>query len=221
MTFCSPGEKAEEALDNVIRMLDASAIRDTIDLPIDMAAANFVLDSIPETIGPAYIAEAAGSFVRHIYRTGIQPPRNLHNHQAEAEAVFLIEAGYEGTVFRGYEGAARDAALYGIEGLEKIMSAVADTVKQRQRRQYTNWVLRRHVESLSLQEKRHMTDAILKRWGQFMGRQITGLPREELVEVSTDIILDHIASEMPLADVMASGSGIGAASASVDHRGEP
>ena len=213
MTSCSPGEKAEQTLDNVIRMLDASAIRDTIDLPIDMAAANFVLDDVPDAIGPAYIAEAAGAFVKHIYRTGIRPPRNLRNHQAEAEAVFLIEAGYEGTAFRGYEGAARDAALHGTEGLERIMNALADTIKQRQRRQHTNWVLQRHVESLSTQEKRHMTDAVLKRWGRFMGCQITSLPMEELVEVCTDIILDHIASEMPLRDVMASGSGIGAASA--------
>ena len=138
MTSCSPGEKAEHTLDNVIRMLDAGAIRDTIDLPIDMAAANFVLDDVPDAIGPAYIAEAAGAFVKHIYRTGIRPPRNLRNHQAEAEAVFLIEAGYEGTAFRGYEGAARDAALHGTEGLERIMNALADTIKQRQRRQHIN-----------------------------------------------------------------------------------
>lgn len=212
MTSCSREKTAEDTLDKVLSLLSPGSVRRVIDAPIELAVANFVPQEVPATIDPQTLARVTGAFIECVYKNGVRPARILGRRQSEAEAVFLLDAAYEGAIWGGFEGATRDAAMLGVDVLDKVFASVTAAIKHRQHRQYTNWVLQRHVACLGGPESRRLAVLVFERFGCFLGKHLRDLHEGELLQVCPDIILDHIASEAVLGDV--AGSVLSAGSAS-------
>ena len=185
----------EEIIDSVVRLLDESLLRHEIDEPIDAAASSFEFSNMVEASAEnAVFLQTIGAFVAHIYQHGIRAPRTLTWEQAQAEAVFLLEQAYKGTSTNGYDGALRDTAKSGVQGLCEILMVLADTLKAIRRQWYERWVVSTHIEHLDWEVRRDVTAIVLERWGQLMGKDVEGWSPEELTPACAWLIKAHVGS---------------------------
>ncbi len=197
-----PRKRLEGILAEVLSLLDGDTVHRGIDESVDAAASTFkVSDSIPTPINNETLLCIVGEFVAHIYEYGLPLSRVLTPEQAQAEAVYFLEHGYQGRNANGYEGALRDTAKYGKDGLRIVFLALADVIKEVQRQRHVRWVLNSRIQQLDWSTRRDLTALILDRWGEFLGEVVEDRSPEELTSACADLIVDYAGSDMSLRQV--------------------
>ena len=198
-----PRKELNQILNETLRLLNARTIRQGIDEAVDAAASTFKhVGCIPVGNHNAALIEAAGEFIAHIYRHGLACPRSLAPDQAKAEALFLLEHSCQGTNADGYEEALRDTVKYGAEGLRAALRGLADIIKQTQRQQYISWVLNTRVRQLDWNTRKDLAALIIERWGICLDDDIAQSSPTALACACAELILDYVASDESLRQVM-------------------
>ena len=131
--------EAAAIIDRIFDLLDEEQIRHVIDEPIEAAVAAFRLEEKPP-LSHRDFHQAIAGLVRHVYKHGVPLPKMLSPSQACAEAISLLEAGYESAEARGYEAALLDVLNPAQNGLELVLAGLTESIKAQERRKYVEWV---------------------------------------------------------------------------------
>jgi len=101
--------EAEAIIKGVFELIDEGCLHHRIDEPIEEAFKNFGYEETAPATHKIFI-QITGDFVRHIYEHGFRPRQITSVSQARAEALAILESGYESLGARGYEAAILDAS---------------------------------------------------------------------------------------------------------------
>lgn len=126
-------------IDRIFDLLDVEHMWRLIDEPIDAAATTFRPEEKPVTTHLDFHQVIAG-FVRHAYKHGVPLPKTLSPSQGCAEAISLLEAGYQSAEAHGYEAALLDVLNPAQNGLELVLAGLAESIKTQERRKHVEWV---------------------------------------------------------------------------------
>lgn len=149
MTGLRPSERARRLLDYTFAELDPLHVARIIDIPLEHAAAAFVLPeaSATEVVEPDSFLALVGTYVQHLFATGLRPTRRLTQERAQVEAVALLERYHRAPREEGYDGALLEAVDHGSEGLRTVLRFLTAALQQNQRQQHARYVLN-HLPAL-------------------------------------------------------------------------
>ena len=203
MTSSLPRRELERILDETLTLLNTSTMRRSIDDLLEAAASTFRrIDSMPAGDLNAVLLQTAGEFIAHLCLHDPACPRVLDPDQAKAQALHLLELAYRGSSADGFEGALRDTGKYGVQGLRAVLGALVDMVKQTQRQEYVFWVLETRIRQRSWSTQRDLAALILERWGALLDEDIARSSAADLAPACAQLILDYVASNESLRQVM-------------------
>ena len=139
--------EVEEILDRVLKLLDDEIIQRTVDLPIREATASFEFHKVEHITYERFIKET-GKFIQHIYLNGLDTKQKLTQKQAEAEAIAVLEMGYQNAYGKGFYAAYLDSKNQNFDSLEFILIQISEIIVQRTRDRYVHWVITTQIQSL-------------------------------------------------------------------------
>ena len=192
--------KAEAIVCTLRDQLDEQRLARDIDQPIDRALATFRFDwRTPPSVRQFH--RTIGSLVAHLYTHGFAVPRRLSPAQAMAEAIELLDAAYQGTHERGYDGAVLDALTERGSGIDSVLARLAEIIKLRQRYRHRQWAFARHLDPLDWPLRCAVVTVILEAQQPTGGTALADCPAAQLVdhvpellesELGTDAMLDQL-----------------------------
>jgi hypothetical protein len=179
--------EAERTIDEVFDLLSEEHLIRSIDEPIEGAAASFDFHvSVPVT--PEIFATCTGDFVDHVYRHGLSVPRIMSTIQAHAEALQILERGYQSAQGGGYNIALLDALNPEHNGLEVVLGQMTQLITAMARTRHVRWVFASSIESADWASRILMTEVLLKRWGLFLSESIMNCAPAQLADYLPELI---------------------------------
>ena len=191
---------SEKMLDDIINLLNEERVFREIDEPIDLTVKAFQL-KVKVPFSHSDFNRVISGFVRDLYQKGLRLPRQLSDQEALIEAVSLLEKYYQGIDSMGYDGALLDARGNDQEGLEYVLSQLAESIKTVERKKYERWVFADTVDQLDWETRRHITATYLMRYKDFLSPAIREMDPAWLADhfqglifnlVSTQSLLRHV-----------------------------
>jgi len=184
----------DKVLEKIMALLEEERIVREVDKPIDEAVEVFQL-KIKTPVSYSDFKRVISEFVAHLHRWGLRLPRHLSDEEAFTEAAFLLRWHYEGVHTKGYDGALLDATSGNLEGLEMVLSRVADSVKTCEREKYVEWVFVSNIDQLDWGAKYQLASAYLMQYEEFLPPQLRGIDPARLTEHLRDLIMNHMSIE--------------------------
>ena len=139
--------EVEKILDKALKLLDDEIIQRTIDLPIREATASFEFQKVEHITYERFIKET-GKFIQHVYLNGLVTKQKLTQKQAEAEAIAVLELGYQSAYGKGFYAAYLDSQNNNHDDLEFILNQISEIIIQGTRKLYVHWVITTQIQSL-------------------------------------------------------------------------
>ena len=194
-------QRIERAIREIFDLLGEEGLQQYCDGPITNAAQSF---QIPETDRVTYriLLDTIGSFVQHIYahawllRQALSPP------QARADAIRFLQRNYQGQSAPGFEAAYLDALNPTFNGLEFIITQLAQIMINKARKQYTNWVLQDRLNCLEWSERVLMAKELMQRWLSLELDSMEHVHPAQLADHCGDLIMAQIAADAQLSSLI-------------------
>jgi len=179
--------EAERIIDEVFDLVSEEHLIRSIDEPIEEAAASFDFHGyVPVT--PEIFTTGTGDFVDHVYRHGLSIPRVMSTSQAQAEALQILERGYQSAQGRGYDIALLDALNPDHDGLEFVLGQMAQLIITMARTRHVRWVFSSFIESAEWASRTLMAEILLERWGLFLSPSIVNCAPDQLADHLPELI---------------------------------
>ncbi len=195
--------EAEKVLERIRFLLDPEKIEREIESPIDRVLESFHCEQ-PTVFSQESFHQVIGDFVRLLYRKGLRIPKELSRSEAVAEAIHILEQGYQGQNTTGYGVAFYDAADGEQKGINYVVVQMAELVKKAQRQQYVRWVLGTAPPEFDWRTKCQIVQFLAKSLSPFLSPSIHACPPSQLADqwrellflyLDTDRALEHYSSE--------------------------
>jgi hypothetical protein len=151
-------QNANATIDEVFELLNEGHLYETIDVPIETAAASFKFDK-KSPVTHDYFIEITSGLVRHIYQRGSLFRQQLPNFQACCETMTLLEEGYQNPYARGYHAAYLDA----LNDLEQVLAQLSGIIKIISRNKYMRWVCITRIDPSDWATKCQIVEALISR----------------------------------------------------------
>ena len=124
MTNSEPNRNAAAIIEEVLEKTAEEYLRVRIEEPIEKAASSFEFDRNAPVTHQSF-AQVTRDFVRHVYQQSLGCRQELLEAEAQAEAVAVLEEGYQAPHGQGYYAAFLDASNPNLIGLEHILEQMA------------------------------------------------------------------------------------------------
>jgi hypothetical protein len=151
-------QNANAIIDEVFELLNERHLYETIDAPIESAAASFQFNK-KSPVTHDYFIEVTSGLVRHVYQQSSLFRQQLTNLQARCEAMALLEEGYQNPYARGYHAAYLDA----LTDLEQVLAQLSIIIKITSRDKYMWWVWITRIDPSDWATKCRIVEALLSR----------------------------------------------------------
>ena len=185
----------ETFLENTLNLLSETRISILVDEPINRASQTFNI-KIKTPISHSGFNRIITEFVCHLYEKGLRLPRLLTDHQeALAEAVYLLKRGYPGDNNDGYDQALFDSTNYGMEGIETVLSSLAELIKNAEREKYMKSIFVENFDRLDFFMQLEIVSVYQKRFANIIPPQIRDIKPASLVDLFHKLIMDHISDD--------------------------
>jgi hypothetical protein len=179
--------KATALLNEVLQLTEEAYLHLRIDEPIEKAAAGFEAERVAPMTHKAFV-ELTSAFVHHVYEHGLSTWQGLSDAEARAEAIAILEEGYQGAHGRGYYTAFLDASNPGPDGVEFVLARMADLIILRARETHIRWVFATRIELLDWPKRRVLAETLFKRWEPFLGPGLLRLSPARLAHHLPELI---------------------------------
>ena len=204
MTNSETKKNALKHIDEIIELINEETIRNFIDEPIEQALNRFNFEHKGPVSYKKFI-HFIGSFVKGLYKHISWCLQKPSKDQACAEAMHLLEVGYQSSRFRGYDAAFVDARNPSLNGLEFVLVQLSEIIKARLRMKYTRWVYVSRIECVDWHTRCSMVEILIARWKLFLPPDILMCSPVQLADHIPDLIdilgsADNMVSEMLGAD---------------------
>ena len=168
MTNSIDCNEPQTIIDEVRALISTDTLYRLIDEPILLAADSFDQDSAGPFTSETFL-KVIGEFVGHLYANGLGVARQLTSSQARAEAIAILEEGYEGQDSRGFDAALLDATDPNRSGIEWVLEQITAVIILRHRSQHVRWVFEMRINALDWACKCHLAEFL-------MAQNLTSLP---------------------------------------------
>lgn len=200
MTNFEVKENALKLIGEIFELINEETTRNYIDEPIEKALSRFNFEHKGPVNYKKFI-HFTGSLVRGVYE---HIPWCLHKpskDQACAEAIHILEAGYQSSQHRGYDAAFCDARNPSLNGLEFVLVQLSEIIKARLRVKYIRWVYVSRIECVDWHTRCLMAEILIARWKPFLSPDILMCSPAQLADQIPDLIdllgsADNMLSEM-------------------------
>jgi hypothetical protein len=159
--------KAATIVEEVFQETNEEYLKLRIDEPIERATANFEFDRDAPVTHQTF-TQVTSDFVRHIYERGMRCRQEMSTTEAGAEAVAILEEGYQASYGRGYYAAFLDASNAQLNGLEYVLVQMANLIVMKARARHIRWVCASRMELADWPTRCLIAEILIKRWKPFM-----------------------------------------------------
>lgn len=187
MTNSDAGRDATKILEDAFELTHEHFLYRHIDKPIEEAAAEFDFDK-KAPVSHQIFVRLIGDFVRHIYENGCPIQQTMSVAQARAEAMAILEAGYQGSHASGYFAAFLDALNPKLDGYESVLIRIADIIKDMARQKHLKWVYSSRIAALDWQTRCQLVEILIKRWAPLLPPNISQSTPAQLADHLPDLI---------------------------------
>lgn len=191
MTNSKQNLSSEELLDTIMNLLNEERMAREIDDRIDLAVETFQV-KVKVPLSHSDFNRLIAGFVRRIYHKGLRLPRRLSEQGALAEAVSLLEKYYQGIRTRGYDEALVDAAGNDLEGLEYVLSQLAESIKAVERKKYVQWVFADTVDQSDWEAHRGIAATYLVKYKDLLPPELRDMDPARLADHFRGLIVNHL-----------------------------
>jgi hypothetical protein len=181
-------------LDEIFELIDESYMQQTIDKPIEEAAASFKFDDTAPVTHLAFI-QITSKFVKHIYEHGAVIRQQLSTLQACTEMTAILEKGYQNPSDSGYYAAYLDSISQKINSLEFVLAKVAEFITMMTRARHIRWVFTSRIDPYDWSAKCRIVRILFKRWGNCLPPNILECPPDQLANFLPELINLIISTE--------------------------
>lgn len=157
--------KTEAIIEKVFELTSDEYLQHFIDEPIEKAQRNFEFDDKAFVTYRTFF-QVTGNFVRHIYKDGLRPGQILSDSQARAEALAIIEEGYQNVHAKGFDAAFLDASDPNQTGLGPVLAHLKEIITARARLKRITWVYSSCIDPSDWPTKCLIAEILLERWGR-------------------------------------------------------
>ena len=179
--------KATRIIDEVFERLDEERLNHLIDEPIERAVNSFKFE-VAKPISYQSFVHITSEFVRHVYEHGLNIRQTLSDPQSRAEALAILEDGYQGSHSRGCFAAFLDISDSNIDGVEFISSQMGEIIKTKARERYISWVYSCWIDHADWVTKRMITEILIERWKPFLPSHVLRCPSAQLAGQLSELI---------------------------------
>jgi hypothetical protein len=198
MTSSTEGSDLLSLIDEVCALTSTDTLRCLIDEAILLAAGSFG-EGPKAPITTETFLEVIGEFVGQLYAHGLGVARQLTSSQARAEAVAILEEGYEGPDSRGFDAALMDGTDPKGPGIEWVLERIAAAIIVRQRSQHVRWVFETRINSLNWADKCRLAEFLIAQNTVFFPEALLGCRPAQLAHLLAELITILSAAEEKLA----------------------
>jgi len=198
MTSSTEGSGLLTLADEVCALTSTDTLCRLIDEPILLAADSFG-DGPKSPISTETFLKVIGEFVGHLYAKGLCVGRQLTSSQARAEALSILEEGYEGPGSYGFDAALLDATDPKGPGIEWVLERIEAAIIGRQRSQHVRWVFETRINSLNWADKCRLAQFLMAQNAAFLPEALLGCRPAQLAHLLTELITILSVAEEKLA----------------------
>jgi len=185
---------SEKIIDTIMNLLNEERMARPIDEPIDMTVKAFQL-KVKVPLSHSDFNRVIAEFVRDLHQKGLRLPRHLSDQEAFMEAVSLLEKYYQGIDSRGYDGALLDARGNDQEGLEYVLSQLAESIKAVERKKYVQWVFSSIIDQSDWEARRRIAATYLMQYEDILSPELRDMNPAWLAEHFQDLIINHLSTD--------------------------
>jgi len=187
MMNLKPKAEAEKVVEKVFELIDEQNLYLRINQPIEEAALSFGFDEKTRVTHHTF-HHLISNFVRHICQKGVGIQQTMTDSQAHAEAVFILETGYQNLNSIGYYAAFLDAINPQLNGFNVVLTQLTEIITTQARTEYIRWVFATCIDSLSWETRRLITEILLERWEPFLPPSILRCSPAQLADHLPELI---------------------------------
>jgi hypothetical protein len=193
----------EKILNEILQLLDEDTIKRHIEEPIQNAASKFILEKKTPLTFYQFI-QTIGKFIQHIYGTGFPIPIKLTDTQAKTEALVLLEEGYQTPYAHGFCAAYLDTLNSEPDGIEYIISQIAELIIHKKKTQYIQWAYCSQIDPKNWQLKNRIAKTIFDQWEKFFPDSLRQCPPEQLSNNIPELINIILSSDQIIRNIYSS-----------------
>ena len=182
-------------------LLDEEIIFRDVDEPIDLALETFRFD-VEVPFSHTDFNRIIAGFIQHLYRDGLRLSRDLSDRESLTEAVSLLRRHYRGVYTKGYDGALLDASTGNLEGIEMVLSVLAETIKATERDKYTASVFVHNIDQLDWKAQCQIVSTYFKRYESSLPPQLRETDCARWTGYLSDLIVNHMSSEILIGQII-------------------
>jgi hypothetical protein len=194
MTNSEQNLSSEKLLDTIMDLLNEERMAREIDERIGLAVETFQV-KVKVPLSHSDFNRVISGFVRDLYQKGLRLSRYLSGQEALTEAVSLLEKYYQGNHTNGYDGALLDAAGNDLEGLESILSQLAESIKAVEREKYMKWVFADTVDQLDWEARRRIAATYLVKYKDLLSPEHRDMDPARLADHLQDLIINLLSTD--------------------------
>ena len=191
MTNSEQNPSSEKIIDTILNLLNEERVARAIDEPIDMTVKAFQL-KVKVPLSHSDFNRVIAEFVRDLHQKGLRLPRHLSDQEALTEAVSLLEKHYQSIHTRGYDGALLDVSGSKLEGLDPVLSRLAESIKEAERGKYVEWVFFDNVDQLDWDARYQLVSTYLTQYKNILPPHLREMDPARLADHFKDLILNHL-----------------------------
>lgn len=196
----SERKRAEAVIEEVFEKTSEEYLQLRIDEPIEKTAASFEFDRTAPVTHQTF-TQVTRDFVRKLYENGLGCWQKMSAEAALAEAVAILEGGYQAAHGQGYYAAFLDASNPNLNGLESVLAQMASHITVMARERHIRWVCASRIELSDWPTRCLIAEILLQRWEPFLPENVRTCSPAQLAHHLPELInvvlsIDRTVSKM-------------------------
>jgi hypothetical protein len=187
MTNSEAERRAAAIIKEVFALISEEYLQVRIDEPIERAAASFDFDQTASVTHQRF-TQVIRDFVRHVYQKALWGWQKMPPEKALAEAVAILEEGYQSAHAEGYYAAFLDVSGLNLFGLESVLAQMARRITEKARARHIRWVCTSRIELGDWPTRRLIAEILLTRWKPFLPENVRKCSPAQLANHITELI---------------------------------
>jgi hypothetical protein len=187
MTNSELKRKAAAIIEEVFEKTSEEYLQSRIDEPVEKAAASFEFDQDSPITHQTFI-QVITDFVRHVYKQGVFLRQEMSEREACAEAIAILEEGYQAGQGQGYYAAFLDASNPNLYGLEYVLGQMAGCIIAMARAKHIRMVCASRMELVDWPTRCLIAETLLRRWESSLPPNLRGCSAAQFAHHLSELI---------------------------------
>ncbi len=181
-------------IDEVFYLLDETHIKQTIDTPIQMIAAEFETGENERVSFHSFLG-ITGNFIKKAFQLKIFCSQQLSDDEAQSEAAAILSSFYNDAREDGLMAAYLDTINADMDGIEFIIAQLTAILIKIARDKYTRWIVSSKISCLDWPVKYEIVKTIMAQNDRYLPSDIKNCPPGILTARLHDLIQLVVVSE--------------------------